>query len=308
MKFLNNVDGAKQILQDSNNRFVTDTEKATWNANSANDILTKIKTVDGTGSGLDADTLDGLQATAFATSAQGTLADNATPNTHVGTGGTAHADVTTTVDGFMSAADKVKLNGIATSANNYTHPTGAGNKHIPTAGASGQVLKWSSSGVAVWGTDKDTVYTHPSTHPSTMITGLPTSLPANGGNSDTVDGLHASAFALVDNGIVLSGSNANGYYIKYGDGTMICWYKTYSTYAIASAWGSLYCGPYTYWTFPVAFIAQPVVTGAGSQSTHEHWLNIVISTESQAGYYSLRPSTSASGVMHSQLMAIGRWK
>ena len=34
----------------------------------------------------------------------------------------------------------------------------------------------------------DTVYTHPSTHPASMITGLPTSLPANGGNSDTVGG------------------------------------------------------------------------------------------------------------------------
>lgn len=34
----------------------------------ANDILTKIKTVDGEGSGLDADTLDGKDSTAFATS------------------------------------------------------------------------------------------------------------------------------------------------------------------------------------------------------------------------------------------------
>lgn len=31
-------------------------------------------------------------------------------------------------------------------------------------------------------------YTHPSTHPASMITGLPTSLPANGGNADTVGG------------------------------------------------------------------------------------------------------------------------
>jgi hypothetical protein len=43
----------------------------------ASDVLTKIKTVDGTGSGLDADLLDGNQATAFATAAQGALADSA---------------------------------------------------------------------------------------------------------------------------------------------------------------------------------------------------------------------------------------
>jgi hypothetical protein len=37
-------------------------------------------------------------------------------NAHFGAGGTVHAAVTTTVNGFMIAADKVKLNGIATGA------------------------------------------------------------------------------------------------------------------------------------------------------------------------------------------------
>lgn len=40
----------------------------------------------------------------------------ATLAAHIGSGGAAHADATTSVDGFMSAADKVKLNGIATGA------------------------------------------------------------------------------------------------------------------------------------------------------------------------------------------------
>ena len=38
----------------------------------------------------------------------------------------------------------------ATDANNYSHPTSAGNKHIPSGGSSGQVLGYSSSGTAVW--------------------------------------------------------------------------------------------------------------------------------------------------------------
>lgn len=65
----------------------------------------------------------------------------------------------------------------------------------------------------------DSAYTHPATHPATMITGLsevatsgsyndlddlpviptvPTSLPANGGNADTVDNKHADDFATAD--------------------------------------------------------------------------------------------------------------
>ena len=45
-----------------------------------------------------------------------------------------HSAVTTTVNGFMSYTDKVKLNAIAANANNYSHPTGDGNLHVPANG------------------------------------------------------------------------------------------------------------------------------------------------------------------------------
>jgi hypothetical protein len=44
------------------------------------------------------------------------------------------------------------------NANNYVHPTTAGNKHVPTGGSSGQFLKYSSSGTAVWAADNNTTY------------------------------------------------------------------------------------------------------------------------------------------------------
>ena len=40
----------------------------------------------------------------------------------------------------------------------YTHPTTAGNKHIPSGGSSGQILRWSADGTAVWGADNNTTY------------------------------------------------------------------------------------------------------------------------------------------------------
>lgn len=85
-----------------------------------------------------------------------------------------HGTATQTADGFISSDDKTKLDGIEASANNYTHPA---------------------------------------IHPASMITGLsdvatsgdytdltnkpiiPTSLPADGGNADTLDGYHAAYFA-----------------------------------------------------------------------------------------------------------------
>lgn len=74
---------------------------------------------------------------------------------HEGKGGSVHADVTTTNSGFMSSSDKVKLNGVATNANNYAHPTGDGNLHVPATGTSnnGKVLKaGSTAGSLAWGT------------------------------------------------------------------------------------------------------------------------------------------------------------
>lgn len=49
-----------------------------------------------------------------------------------------------------TADEKTKLSGIATSANNYVHPTTAGNKHIPSGGAASQILRYSANGTAVW--------------------------------------------------------------------------------------------------------------------------------------------------------------
>lgn len=40
----------------------------------------------------------------------------------------------------------------------YTHPSTAGNKHIPAGGSSGKILRWSADGTATWGDDKDTTY------------------------------------------------------------------------------------------------------------------------------------------------------
>lgn len=60
--------------------------------------------------------------------------------------------VETSTKKIMTDTERTKLAGVADNANNYTHPTTAGNKHIPTGGASGQFLKYSASGTAVWNT------------------------------------------------------------------------------------------------------------------------------------------------------------
>lgn len=81
--------------------------------------------------------------------------DGKASSSHVGATGTAHGVATTSVAGFMSATDKSKLDGVATGANNYTHPSGDGNLHVPATGTTnnGNVLKaGATAGSLSWGT------------------------------------------------------------------------------------------------------------------------------------------------------------
>lgn len=64
----------------------------------------------------------------------------------------AGSNVTITPD---ATNDKVT---IAATDTVYTHPTTSGNKHIPSGGSSGQILRWSADGTAVWGADNNTTY------------------------------------------------------------------------------------------------------------------------------------------------------
>jgi hypothetical protein len=67
-------------------------------------ILAALLTVDGVGSLLDADKLDGVEGAGYL------------PSTHAGSGGAAHAIATPSVAGFASGSDITKLNSIETGA------------------------------------------------------------------------------------------------------------------------------------------------------------------------------------------------
>lgn len=67
----------------------------------------------------------------------------------------AHPQATQSLSGFLSAQDKAKLDGIASGANNYVHPTADGSLHVPATGTTnnGKVLKaGQTQGSLQWGT------------------------------------------------------------------------------------------------------------------------------------------------------------
>ena len=79
----------------------------------------------------------------------------------VGKDSTGHVvigDALTAADVGVSATTTSVTVG-STTFSKYVHPTTSGNKHIPSGGSSGQILRWSADGTAVWGADNNNTYT-----------------------------------------------------------------------------------------------------------------------------------------------------
>jgi hypothetical protein len=122
--------------------------------------------------------------------------------------------------GFMTAADKERLDGIEDEANNYTHPTTDGNKHVPTSvlGDVGKVLKVTGAGEFGWGTDDNdmpTAFTG-ATKVTAGSSGLVPAPPVGSqgkflrGDGEWVDETTYSAFtgaSVPEDGVALAGAS-----------------------------------------------------------------------------------------------------
>lgn len=112
--------------------------------------------------------------------------------------------------------------------------------------------------------------------------------------------------------IIASGSNSNGKYIKFHDGTMICWnYQEVTNQAIATEYGSLYQGTRTI-TYPVAFTSTPTLactmfkygSSASWGGTSEHTTPLTNGTLRGFDAFS-RPTGTTCRI---GWIAIGKWK
>lgn len=107
----------------------------------------------------------------------------------------------------------------------------------------------------------------------------------------------------VPTGAVLeSGSNANGSYVRFADGTQICWAEV-SGIDIGSNAGGIYRSGSIIQAYPAAFTAVPAASAAVN-SNSAAWINARPVTSSWIGMafsYAARTGETVS------LMAVGRW-
>ena len=114
--------------------------------------------------------------------------------------------------------------------------------------------------------------------------------------------------------IIDSGSNSNGSYVKYSDGTMICYKTASGTVNITEVWGSGYTSgaeaTINLGTWPVAFTALPVVSVTPIRDNSNYWLGAVrYTTKTVAGYCTLLRFNQSTGLGYTlNIVGYGKWK
>ncbi|KAB5626300.1 hypothetical protein F7234_03965 [Pseudomonas putida] len=106
--------------------------------------------------------------------------------------------------------------------------------------------------------------------------------------------------------IIERGSNANGNYVKYADGTMICTGVSAAGVVTGVAFGNIYTNNATSFTFPAAFAAAPVVAPAVSYvSGGPVWGGV--DSISTTGCSIRLFSGGSNGGGQPKYIAVGRW-
>lgn len=101
------------------------------------------------------------------------------------------------------------------------------------------------------------------------------------------------------------GSNANGDYVRFADGTQICTHLLACTAANVAS-GALWISEQEDWTFPVAFSTTNGLTVTGSINAPMRWMNCS-GTNTTVGSFRQWAAASNTGTPTARVQAIGRW-
>src|SRR5699024_469768 len=108
--------------------------------------------------------------------------------------------------------------------------------------------------------------------------------------------------------VVGYGSNGNGNWVKYYDGTQICW-ALRSAPGPTSKQGSIYTSDSIRWTYPSEFTAEPSVFYNVSRGLGNSWAGLGSAASGRASSsFRVYRGSSSSTTSSVACIAIGRWK
>ena len=110
--------------------------------------------------------------------------------------------------------------------------------------------------------------------------------------------------------VIERGSNANGEYVKYADGTMICFKQGHNAgnqAILTSFFGGFRSGGLTA-TYPASFTAIPAATGGGYTNQGLFGFNVVVGAATNNWQFLFTSVGGNSGATrYIDLVAVGRW-
>ena len=109
--------------------------------------------------------------------------------------------------------------------------------------------------------------------------------------------------------ITESGENANGRYVKFDDGTQICWsFIDLGSISITSALGALYGTSDLTWYLPSVFISPPVFVGTTYGEFITGYIAGIGTREDRITYRIVNIRSHSPDIARALMIAIGRWK
>lgn len=130
---------------------------------------------------------------------------------------------------------------------------------------------------------------------------------ANTGVARDILGTVSQSGGVPTGSIVERGSNANGEYARFADGTQICTFIDGGGYACSTAEGTGFTSATQTWTYPASFLAGSNVVVSGTTSNLARWLAYGSPSVTSVSYAHKAFATSAATTVASRLMAVGRW-
>lgn len=127
-------------------------------------------------------------------------------------------------------------------------------------------------------------------------------------NNRNIVGTVAQASGVPDGAIIERGSNANGEYVRFADGTQICTASLTINSTITSAHLGGFINSGQTWTFPAVFAAVPRVTGAPNNlNSFAVFASNVTGTIACSVFHSSVASQATAADLIASVTAIGRW-
>jgi hypothetical protein len=125
-------------------------------------------------------------------------------------------------------------------------------------------------------------------------------------NQGTLVGSVSQAGGVPTGAVIERGSNANGEYVRFADGTQICTRTNLSAANASTALGSLFrSSANVTWTFPAVFAAAPVVSGCCDDA--DCWLSVVGAPGSTSAALRVISAVTKASALTVRATATGRW-